>query len=108
MRQIAVLLCMRLLLLILADVVVDGVGKLEVPVEIAAIRIVGVGQDRKLLLRLPFKQAIALGWIVISSFYLAEHGPSVGFQEVRVTQEPGEYFLMGHEVSRDHANTRRP
>jgi hypothetical protein len=46
MRHISVLLCLRLLLLVLADVVVDSGGKFQVPVEIAAVRIIGRGQNR--------------------------------------------------------------
>ena len=64
MKHISLLLCMRSLLLVLADVDVESVGKLEVPIVIAAIRIIGMGQNRKFLLRMPLQQPIAFGWIV--------------------------------------------
>jgi hypothetical protein len=44
MNDISVLLRIRLLLPVLADVVVDGVGKFQVPGEIAAVRVIGMGK----------------------------------------------------------------
>jgi hypothetical protein len=49
MKHILVLVCMRLLLPVLADVVVDSVGKFQVPVEIAALRINRDGAESALI-----------------------------------------------------------
>ena len=67
----AVLLGLYLFFLILLNVLVDGLRKFEVPVDIAAIGVVRIGKDGELLLRLPGEDPVAARWVVVAAFYLA-------------------------------------
>ena len=88
--------------LVVADVVVDFGGELEVPVEIAAVWVVGVGQDRELLLALVLEDFVAAGWTVVLAFDLAEEEDGFFFGVVFVLHHPGEHFFVREEVTGDH------
>src|SRR5437763_237944 len=52
------LLVLGLLLVVLLDVLVDIVGEAQLAVEVAAVGVVGVGDDREVLLRLPLQDGV--------------------------------------------------
>ena len=92
----------KLLFLVVADVLIYLRWKLEIAIHIPAVRIVGLGQNREILLTLPLQNSFAAGWIVVARFGLAEHEGGLLFGEVFVEGEVAEDFLMRKEVAGDH------
>lgn len=93
---------MKLFFLVVLNVVVDLIGELEVSVEVTAVGVFGVGEDGEVLLGLPLEDAVALGWVVVAAFDLAEHEESLVVREVFVKGEVAEDFFVGEEVAGDH------
>jgi hypothetical protein len=62
---------------IFLDVLEDLVREVQLPVDVAGIRVVGVRTDGELLLVLPLEDALALGWVVVPLLDLLDESPSL-------------------------------
>jgi hypothetical protein len=62
---------------VILDVLEDLVREVQLPVDVAGIRIVGVRTDREVLLVLPLEDALALGRVVVPLLDLLDESPSL-------------------------------
>ncbi len=67
------------MLVVLGNVPVDPIWEMQVCVDVAGIRIVGIRADRKALLTLPGENLVAPWWAVIARLDLRVQTARVGF-----------------------------
>src|SRR4051812_18878395 len=83
----ALWLCLGLLLVVLLDVLVDALGEGQVAVDVAGIWIIGIRDDREVLLALPLQDALPARRVVVSAGNLTHHRTGFLFREVLVVRE---------------------
>jgi hypothetical protein len=87
LRRELLLLSFGLLLVVFLDVVVHAVGEFQVFVDVAAIGVLGIGQDREILLALPLQDSFASRRAVAAGFELLNQRASLLLREVRCPSE---------------------
>src|SRR5437016_6330508 len=95
-------LALDFLLVILGDVLVDPIRKLEVFVDVGRVRIFRVRHDRELLVTLPFQDSLARGRAVVVLFDLPIERPRLDLGAIRIAREERDEFLFFQEVAADH------
>src|SRR3954453_7711856 len=95
-------LCLGFLLLILLDVLIHLVWKLQIAINVPAVRIIHVRQDREFLLRLPGKDAIAARRIVIAALHLPKERVCLLLAKVWVPGKPFDQLVGRNEVVGHH------
>src|SRR5829696_9072025 len=90
------------LLPVLLNVLKDFVRQIQLLVDVARVRIVGVRADRKVLLLLPLKDALALGRIVAPLLDLLHERSGLVLVSVAVLRQPLHQLILLKKVVSNH------
>jgi hypothetical protein len=94
--------------LVLLDVLVDFVGELQLVVDVAGVRVVGVRADWEVLLLLPLENPLAARWIITPLLDLLSQRAGLVIIGVAVLSEPLYQFVLLREVVGHHGEGMPP